>query len=620
MKRLSRSLITTLLVALLAFAVISCQTTPKVKAIEPAAPVVKPVTPVTPPVEEVVAEVPVEKPVVTPPVEEVVAPEIAVRKPPTEEMVVKSNDRFTEFDLYIAHTNDALGSLDEGIGYAKLATGVKFGRSLTNKTLLLDAGNVASGSAVVEKFMGEPAGVLLDLLGYDAVAPGPADFAYGSDYLVEAARFAEANAAVKVLSANVLNARGEWVFQPYQLYYYNGFVVAVAGVTAPPADTRGLSFLNQEIVDSAQYAVDLVREVADFVVVLGNIGNVEGITSEVIAQNVKGIDLIIDGKGAMAPAGGKRVGDTVIVNAGERLSSVGLVEVHVKDNKVTSVTPLRINAADVQKPSQSALAQWAGIDYVPEDAEVKSYIDYVKTTYAKVTKPVEVKVPEKVVVEVAKPAPVVVERKAPTKDMVVKSNDRFTEFDLYIAHTNDALGSLDEGIGYAKLATGVKFGRSLTNKTLLLDAGNAASGSAIVEKFMGEPAGVLLDLLGYDAVAPGPADFAYGSDYLIEAARFAEANAALKVLSANVLNARGEWVFQPYQLYYYNGFVVAVAGVTAPAPARGLSFLNQDIVDSAQYAVDLVREVADFVVVLGNIGNVEGITSEVIAQNVKGID
>ena len=81
-KRLSRSLITTLLVALLAFAVISCQTTPKVKAIEPAAPVVKPVTPVTPPVEEVVAEVPVEKPVVTPPVEEVVAPEIAVRKPP----------------------------------------------------------------------------------------------------------------------------------------------------------------------------------------------------------------------------------------------------------------------------------------------------------------------------------------------------------------------------------------------------------------------------------------------------------------------------------------------------------------------------------------------------------
>ncbi len=77
--------------------------------------------------------------------------------------------------------------------------------------------------------------------GYDAVAPGPADFAYGAEYLKSAARFAEANTDLKVLSANVLNAKGEWIFQPYQLYYYNDFVVAVAGVTAPPADTEGLS-------------------------------------------------------------------------------------------------------------------------------------------------------------------------------------------------------------------------------------------------------------------------------------------------------------------------------------------------------------------------------------------
>ena len=212
------------------------------------------------------------------------------------------------------------------------------GRSLTNKTLLLDAGNVASGSAVVEQFYGEPAGAMLDLLGYDAVAPGPADFAYGVDYLVQAARFAEANTDLKVLSANVLNARGEWVFQPYQLYSYNGFIVAVAGVSAPVDSARGLSFLSQDVVDNAQYAVDQIRQVADFVVLLGNIGNVNGITSEVIAQNIDGIDLIVDGAAAKAPAGGKRVGDTVIVNAGAKLSSVGVVEVHVKDNAATRVT------------------------------------------------------------------------------------------------------------------------------------------------------------------------------------------------------------------------------------------------------------------------------------------
>ncbi|MDD3365983.1 MAG: 5'-nucleotidase C-terminal domain-containing protein, partial [Sphaerochaetaceae bacterium] len=563
------------------------------------------------------------------------APVVVERKAPTKDMVVKSNDRFTEFDLYIAHTNDALGSLDEGIGYAKLATGVKFGRSLTNKTLLLDAGNAASGSAIVEKFMGEPAGVLLDLLGYDAVAPGPADFAYGSDYLIEAARFAEANAALKVLSANVLNARGEWVFQPYQLYYYNGFVVAVAGVTAP-APARGLSFLNQDIVDSAQYAVDLVREVADFVVVLGNIGNVEGITSEVIAQNVKGIDLIIDGKGAMAPAGGKRVGDTVIVNAGERLSSVGLVEVHVKDNKVTSVTPLRINAADVQKPSQSALAQWAGIDYVPEDAEVKSYIDYVKTTYAKVTKPVEVKVPEKVVVEVAKPAPVVVAPAMPDvdDDVIVKSYDGEKNFYLYVVHTNDVHGRIEEGpgVGYAKLSTLVDMGRAITNKNLLLDAGDVTHGTLLTNLFEGETAGVLLDMLGYDAVAPGNHDFNYGKDRLIEATKIAEKYSDVRVLSANVLDENGNMVFQPYQLYYFDGFTVGVIGATTPDTetkthpknVKGLSFMSDEVVYGAQALVDEVNRRADYVILLGHIGLDEdgsyGVTSKMIAENIKGID
>ncbi|MGI6481572.1 MAG: 5'-nucleotidase C-terminal domain-containing protein [Sphaerochaetaceae bacterium] len=583
-------------------------------------------------VPEVVAEVPVVKEV---PVEVVVS-----RPPVSFPPVVKSDDGYREFDVYIAHTNDILGSFEDGIGMARLATGVEFGRSLTNKTLLLDAGNIASGTDFVEKLWGEPAGILLDLLGYDAVAPGPADFAYGADYLIEAARLAEDYSDLRVLSANVLNNRGEWVFQPYQLYSFDGFTVAVAGVTAPPVRTGGLSFLSDEIVEYAQFAVDTLREVADFVVVLGNIGNVDGITSEVIAANIDGIDLIIDGGAAKVPAGGKVVNNTVIVGGGEKLSSVGLVEVHVKNGKATSVAPIRINATDVDNPSKSALAQWAGIDYVPADAVVRAYLASAKSEYAALTKKpaapvvaapvekpvaVEVEVVPEVVAEVPVvkevPVEVVVSRPPVSFPPVVKSDDGYREFDVYIAHTNDILGSFEDGIGMARLATGVEFGRSLTNKTLLLDAGNIASGTDFVEKLWGEPAGILLDLLGYDAVAPGPADFAYGADYLIEIARLAEDYSDLRVLSANVLNNRGEWVFQPYQLYSFDGFTVAVAGVTAP-PVRtgGLSFLSDEIVEYAQFAVDTLREVADFVVVLGNIGNVDGITSEVIAANIDGID
>ena len=633
MKRLSKSLITALLVTMLAFAFIGCQTTQKVTEIAPPKVVVteQPAEKVEQEVAKEEVAVVVEEVKAPAVVAEVKVPEMPKRNPPTPDMVVKSNDRFEEFDLYIAHTNDVMGALEEGpgIGYAKLATGVKFGRSLTDKTLLLDAGNVASGTAMVEKYYGEPAGTLLALLGYDAVAPGPADFAYGAAYLKSVAQFAAENTDIKVLSANVLNAKGEWVFQPYQLYYYNDFVVGVVGVTAPPADTEGLSFLDPAIVANAQYAVNELRKVADFVVVLGSIGNVNGITSEVIAENVKGIDLIVDGKGAMAPAGGKKVGSTVIVSAGEMMSSVGLVEVHVKNDKATTVTPIRITAKDVQNPKASPLAKAVGITTIPADKEVAGYISSVKNSYAKSIELVKVELPAKTepapvvaVVEEVK-APEMPKRNPPTADMVVKSNDRFEEFDLYIAHTNDVMGALEEGpgIGYAKLATGVKFGRSLTDKTLLLDAGNVASGTAMVEKYYGEPAGTLLALLGYDAVAPGPADFAYGAAYLKSVAQFAAENTDIKVLSANVLNAKGEWVFQPYQLYYYNDFVVGVVGVTAPpADTEGLSFLDPAIVANAQYAVNELRKVADFVVVLGSIGNVNGITSEVIAENVKGID
>ena len=119
-----------------------------------------------------------------------------------------------EFDIYIAHTNDVLGQIEEGdgMGYAKLATLVKAGRSIADKTLLLDAGNVTSGTPLANMNRGETAGVLLDMLGYDAVALGPADFAYGKDRLIEAAKIAAQYSKVKVLSANVLDAKGQMVF------------------------------------------------------------------------------------------------------------------------------------------------------------------------------------------------------------------------------------------------------------------------------------------------------------------------------------------------------------------------------------------------------------------------
>jgi 2',3'-cyclic-nucleotide 2'-phosphodiesterase (5'-nucleotidase family) len=65
-------------------------------------------------------------------------------------------------------------------------------------------------------------------------------------------------------------------------------------------------------------------------------------------------------------------------------------------------------------------------------------------------------------------------------------------------------------------------GRSVTNKNLLLDAGDATHGTLLTNLFEGETVGVLLDMVGYDSIVPGNHDFNYGKERLIEAAKMAE--------------------------------------------------------------------------------------------------
>ena len=354
--------------------------------------------------------------------------------------------------------------------------------------------------------------MLFDLLGYDAVAVGAKDFAYGAGRLVEAAALSEAYGGPAVLSANVLDAQGRMVFDGYEVFDVGGFAVGVIGRTAP-AEAAGYSFLDEAVVANAQAMVDAVAAESDYVVVLGSLGTVMGYDVEYLAENVKGIDLIVEGSSYDAPAGGKRVGDTLIVSVDAGLQSVGVVQVHVVDGEAEASYAARIEASDVKNPAASDLAKMFGVTYVPADEEVQSYIDYKKIELDKVLKAEKaaaekaaaeraVKLAaEKAAAEKAAADAAAAKKAAEAAKPVVKP----VEFDVYLAHTGDIRGQIEEGngIGFAKLATGVKFGRAVGGKTLLLDAGNATSGSDLAEMFAGVPVCVLFDLLGFDAVAGG---------------------------------------------------------------------------------------------------------------------
>ena len=259
------------------------------------------------------------------------------------------------------------------------------GRSITDKSLVLDAGDVTHGTLLTNLFEGETAGVLLDMLKYDAVAPGNHDFNYGKERIIEAAKFANEYTDVKVLSANVLDEKGNMVFQPYQLYYFDGFTVAVVGLTTPDTETKthpknveGLSFMSDEVVYGAQSLINEVRNRADYVIVLGHVGLDEdgsyGVTSKMIAENIKGIDLFIDGHSHTVLEEGLRVGDTLIVQAGEYMEYVGLVEIQVRNGKAVGENSYLISADQVNDPSTSDLAKMVGITEVKEDPKVTAYV------------------------------------------------------------------------------------------------------------------------------------------------------------------------------------------------------------------------------------------------------
>ena len=293
------------------------------------------------------------------------------------------------FDLFVVHTNDVHGRIEEGtdgsLGYAKLSTLLKMGRSVTDNILVLDAGDVLHGTNLANVFEGESVGQLLAMLGYDAVAPGNHDFNYGADRLIELADMSSQIGGPVVLAANILDGDGNLVFQPYQVYDFNGFDVVVIGLSTPdtktkshPKNTEGLTFWDDSYTLYAQQAIDLANEIGDYVIVLGHIGmdadGSSGITSDWICSNLDGIDLFVDGHSHTVLENGQEVNGSLIVSTGQYMNNIGLVQVSVVDGVAQGESAMLIPASEVIDPSTSALAQSLGISHVADDPEVTAFV------------------------------------------------------------------------------------------------------------------------------------------------------------------------------------------------------------------------------------------------------
>ena len=261
-------------------------------------------------------------------------------------------------ELIIFHTNDMharVQDTDDGgksIGLAEMSAAVKAVKSKNPATLWLDAGDTFHGMPMITISRGENLVPLLNIAGLDAMTAGNHDFNYGSAQLEKLAK----KLKFPLLDANVVRkSDGKLVFKPYKIFKLKGITVGVFGLSTPetafktnPANVTTINFLNP--VDTAKEMIQILRPKCDVVIAVMHMGvdASSEFTSERIARETQGIDLIVDGHSHTALAEGLLVNDTLIVQTGWHEYRLGRATIDVENHKIISKRAELLDADDVK--------------------------------------------------------------------------------------------------------------------------------------------------------------------------------------------------------------------------------------------------------------------------------
>ncbi len=249
----------------------------------------------------------------------------------------------TSTQLTIIHTNDTHSRVatDErggSIGFEKIATLIKAAKAQNPNTLVLDAGDTLHGQTFATISRGQSIVDLMNIVGYDAMVPGNHDFNYGQERLLELKKTMD----FPLLSANITNTDGEDFLSPYVIKEVDGIKIAIFGLSTPetafktsPDNVTGLIFEDPAV--AAQRIVDELQGKADVIIALAHLGLDESSTyrSDLVAEKVTGIDLIIDGHSHTTLESGKLVNGTLIAQTGDHDKNLGYVDLLIENGKVT---------------------------------------------------------------------------------------------------------------------------------------------------------------------------------------------------------------------------------------------------------------------------------------------
>ena len=261
-------------------------------------------------------------------------------------------------ELVIFHTNDMhsrIQSTDDSgqsIGLAEITAAVRATKAKNSATFWFDAGDTLHGMPMITISNGENLIPLLNEAGIDAMTAGNHDFNYGSAQLEKLAK----QLKFPLLDANVVSkSDGKTIFKPYKIFKVNGIKVGVFGLSTPetayktnPNNVKTIEFLNP--VEVSKEMIKKLRPKCDVLIAVMHMGldASSEFTSERIARETKGIDLIVDGHSHTALAEGIKIGDTLIVQTGNYEHYLGRATIEVENHKIVSKKAELLDADDVK--------------------------------------------------------------------------------------------------------------------------------------------------------------------------------------------------------------------------------------------------------------------------------
>jgi 2',3'-cyclic-nucleotide 2'-phosphodiesterase (5'-nucleotidase family) len=225
-------------------------------------------------------------------------------------------------------------------GFAELWWTVDSIRKANPNTLLLDGGDVMTGSPISDyEYKGAIGGAIFDMmnmLGYDAWTIGNHDLDISQDNLRALTKVAK----FPTLNANLMDSSGHYHLNniPYTIVQRNGLKIGIIGLMSDDlfslVNTKNL--LGIKLLQGISVAEELIKKLdpeTDLLIAITHRGVSE---DSLLAEAVDGLDVIVGGHSHTRLRQPKVVNGVIIVQAGSNCENLGVLEVVVENDKVVS--------------------------------------------------------------------------------------------------------------------------------------------------------------------------------------------------------------------------------------------------------------------------------------------